>query len=214
MFMSRMSSASSVLRTWSSVQSLHSIRYVAPGATVLAGGMSGCQRLCPGTVWSRIDTLRSRLISKITSGTGTPQVSANGMDGRSCSEARPRNAHAGVDPGRPGRRGRDVDVEDPGRDVDGGAGVRDVDHPGEPALDRRGAEDHVRLLGGPAELRQVVDRVQAGPLVGQVRGQVALLVVQGHRRPGEGQPLLVAGVHVPGHEDGVLPDPVRLPDRK
>src|SRR4028118_2222389 len=127
MFMSRMSSASSVLRTWSSVQSLHSIRYVAPGATVLAGGMSGCQRLCPGTVWSRIDTLRSRLISKITSGTGTPQVSANGMDGRSCSEARPRNAHAGVDPGRPGRRGRDVAVEDAGRDVAGGAGVGDAE---------------------------------------------------------------------------------------
>ena len=70
-FMSRMSSASSVLRTWSSVQSLHSIRYVDPGRTVAAGGMSGCQRLWPGTVCCAIGTLRSRLISKMTSGTGS-----------------------------------------------------------------------------------------------------------------------------------------------
>ena len=68
MFMSRMSSALSSLRTWLSVQSLHSIRYVEPVRSVAAGGMSGCQRLCPGTTWSRIDTFRSRLTSKTTSG--------------------------------------------------------------------------------------------------------------------------------------------------
>src|SRR3954470_8936003 len=194
MFMSRMSSASSVLRTWSSVQSLHSIRYVAPGATVLAGGMSGCQRLWPGTVWSRIDTLRSRLISKMTSGTGTPpedRVGAGGavqdggtrpppvvgQDGRRSfpgaraspgSEAGPGHAHARVDPGGAGGRRGDVDVENRGGEVHRRAGVGDVDHPGQPALDRRGPQDHVRLLGRVAELREVVDRVQACPLVGQV----------------------------------------------
>src|ERR1700712_724255 len=41
--------------------------------------MSGCQRLWPGTVWSRIDTLRSRLISKMTSGTAIPPWGAGGV---------------------------------------------------------------------------------------------------------------------------------------
>src|SRR4051794_30983992 len=210
MFMSRMSSASSLLRTWSSVQSLHSIRYVEPGATVAAGGMSGCQRLWPGTVWSRIDALRSRLISKMTSGTGAPRGRRGRWRWTGDSEAGAGHASAGIDPGRAGRRRRDVDVEDRGRDVDRGAGVRDVHDPGQPALDRCRAQDHVGLLGGVAELRQVVDRVQAGPLVGQVRVQVALLVVQGHRRPGEGQPPLVPGVDVARHEDRILADPVGL----
>ena len=76
--------------------------------------------------------------------------------------------------------------------------------PGEPALDRRRAEDHVRLDVAVAELLQVVDRVQAGPLVGQVRVEVALLARQRHRRAGEGQPLVVARVDVARHEDRVL----------
>ena len=53
--MSRMSLAESSLRTWPSVQSLHSIRNTSPGRTEEAAGMSGCHRLCPGTSWSRID---------------------------------------------------------------------------------------------------------------------------------------------------------------
>src|SRR3954449_7291113 len=103
MFMSRMSSASSLLRTWASVQSLHSIRYVEPGATVAAGGMSGCQRLWPGTAWSRIDTLRSRLISKMTSGTGAPRGDGGDAGGGRTTQKlergtpRPGSTRAGPD---------------------------------------------------------------------------------------------------------------------
>ena len=73
-------------------------------------------------------------------------------------------------------------------------------------FDRCGAQDHVALFGGVAELGQVVDGVQAGALVGQVRVQVALLAVEGDRGAGEGQPLGVLRVDVAGHEDGVLAD--------
>src|SRR5262245_15545236 len=65
----------------------------------------------------------------------------------------------------------DVEVEDRGGDVDGGARVGDVDHAGQPSLDRRRAQDHVGLDVAVPELGQVVDGVQAGPLIGQVRDQ-------------------------------------------
>ena len=50
--------------------------------------------------------------------------------------------------------------------------------------------------------------MQAGPLIGQVRVQVALLAVQGHRGSGEGQPLAELRVGGARHEDRVLADAV------
>ena len=83
---------------------------------------------------------------------------------------------APVGPRRPGGRGRDVEVEDRRGQVERAAGVRDVDHPADPALDRRGAEQQVRLRAGVAELLQVVDGVEAGVPVGQRRVEVVVRV--------------------------------------
>src|SRR4030095_15942858 len=52
---SRTSLAESLLPSWASVHSRHSTRNSLPGCTKAALGMSGCQRLCPGTAWSRMD---------------------------------------------------------------------------------------------------------------------------------------------------------------
>ncbi len=50
------------------------------------------------------------------------------------------------------------------------------------------------------ELGQIVDGVQAGPLVGQVRVQVVLHAIEGDRGAGERQPLAVLPVDVARHE--------------
>ena len=52
-----------------SVHSRHSTRNSLPGWTVAAGGTSGCQRLWPGTAWSRMDFDWSTL--NTTSGMGS-----------------------------------------------------------------------------------------------------------------------------------------------
>ncbi len=59
--MSRMSSAESSFRTCRLVQSRHSMRKSVPGSVDAAAGMSGCQRLCPGTSWSCMYLLTSTL---------------------------------------------------------------------------------------------------------------------------------------------------------
>ncbi len=51
---SRTSLAESLLPICASVHSRHSIRNSLPGLTVAAAGMSGCQRLWPGTACSAI----------------------------------------------------------------------------------------------------------------------------------------------------------------
>src|SRR3712207_8726363 len=56
---SRTSLAEWLWPTWPSVHPRHSTRKSCPGRTVTAGGMSGCQRLWPGTAWSRMDLLWS-----------------------------------------------------------------------------------------------------------------------------------------------------------
>src|SRR4029450_3452397 len=63
---SRTSLAESLLPSWASVHSRHSTRNSLPGRTKAALGISGCQRLCPGTSWSRMDLDWSTL--KTTSG--------------------------------------------------------------------------------------------------------------------------------------------------
>src|SRR5262249_17650926 len=65
-----------------------------------------------------------------------------------------------------------------------------------------------RLDGAVAELGEVVDGVQAGPLVGEVGVQVVLYSVQRDGGAGEGEPLAVLRIGDAGHEDGVLRDPV------
>jgi hypothetical protein len=67
---SRTSLAESLLPSWASVHSRHSTRNSLPGRTEAAGGMSGCQRLWPGTAWSRMDLDWSTL--KTTSGMSGP----------------------------------------------------------------------------------------------------------------------------------------------
>ena len=63
---SRTSLAESLLPSWASVHSRHSTRNSLPGCTKAALGLSGCQRLWPGTAWSRMDLDWSTL--KTTSG--------------------------------------------------------------------------------------------------------------------------------------------------
>ena len=75
-------------------------------------------------------------------------------------------------------------------------------------LDRRRTQNQVGLLWAVAELGQVVDGVQAGPLIGQMRIQVTLFAVQRHRRPREGNPFAESRVNRARHEDGVLGDAV------
>src|SRR5918998_6754028 len=70
--MSRMSFAESLFPTWPLVQSRHSIRTSVPGSVEATAGMSGCQRLCPGTSWSAIDLPSSTL--KSGSGTIPPHL--------------------------------------------------------------------------------------------------------------------------------------------
>ena len=65
---SRTSLESSVFLSCASVHSRHSTRNSLPGWTVAAGGTSGCQRLWPGTAWSRMDFDWSTL--NTTSGMG------------------------------------------------------------------------------------------------------------------------------------------------
>src|SRR5215204_630231 len=74
---SRTSLDESLLPSCASVHSRHSTRNSLPGATEAAGGMSGCQRLWPGTAWSAIDFDWSTL--KTTSGMG---VLLFGLDDR------------------------------------------------------------------------------------------------------------------------------------
>ncbi len=52
---SRTSLALSLLPICESVHSRHSTRNSLPGLTELTDGMSGCQRLWPGTAWSGMD---------------------------------------------------------------------------------------------------------------------------------------------------------------
>src|SRR5215467_7713076 len=85
------------------------------------------------------------------------------------AEAGLRHVHGGLHLVRPACGRADVEVEDRGGDVDGRARVGDVDYARQTSLDRRGTQDHVRLYGAIAELGEVVDGVQAGPLIGQVR---------------------------------------------
>src|SRR5262245_42848538 len=63
---SRTSLAESLLPICASVHSRHSTRNSLPGLTDDTAGMSGCQRLWPGTAWSAIDLDWSTL--KATSG--------------------------------------------------------------------------------------------------------------------------------------------------
>src|SRR5262249_59113241 len=109
------------------------------------------------------------------------------------SEAGLWYVHGGPNLMWPARRRADVEVEDRRGDVDGRARVGDVDHAGQPSLDRRRAQDHVRLDVAVPERGEVVDGVQAGPLIGQVRVQVVLFPGQRDRGAGEGQPLAVLG---------------------
>src|SRR2546423_13915314 len=82
----------------------------------------------------------------------------------------------------------DVEVEDRGGDVDRGARIGNVDHARQPSLDRRGAQDHVSLYVAVPELGEVVDGVQAGPLIGVVRVQIVMFSGQRDRGTGGGQP--------------------------
>src|SRR5215210_5065898 len=71
--MSRMSLAESLFPTWPFVQSRHSMRKSVPGSAE-AAGMSGCQRLCPGTSWSAMDVPISTL-KRDSSPLDTPRAS-------------------------------------------------------------------------------------------------------------------------------------------
>jgi hypothetical protein len=89
---------------WESVHSRHSMRIEEPGLTVAAGGMSGCQRLWPGTTWSRIDLAWSTL--NTTSGmVGTSSGSGEMDHGRGSRAWRGSVASRWV---RPDRDGSDV----------------------------------------------------------------------------------------------------------
>src|SRR4029450_2383725 len=84
--------------------------------------------------------------------------------------------------------GSDIEVEDGRRHIQRAAGVRDVDDAADPPLDRGRAEQQVGLLTGVAEGLEVLDSVQAGPLVGQGRVHVVVGVgVVVHRDPDERQ---------------------------
>src|SRR3712207_4498433 len=118
-------------------------------------------------------------------------------------------------PAVPARRalatGPDVLVEDLRRQEDRAAGVGDVHHTADAALDRRGAEDQVGLLAGVAPLLQVADGVQAGVAVGQRRVHVDVRVVAVvDRDADEREELGVARLHPARHEDRVGGDAVGL----
>src|SRR5215211_7891566 len=105
--------------------------------------------------------------------------------------------------------GSDVEVEDGRRHIQRAAGVGDVDDAADPALDRGRAEQQIRLLTGVAEGLEVLDGVQAGPLVGQ--GGVHVVVGVGvvvHRDPDERHELAVARLDPARQEDRVGADPV------
>src|SRR3989304_8976551 len=97
------------------------------------------------------------------------------------------------------RRG-DVEVEDPPGDIDRCTRVREVHDTGEPSLDRRRTQDHVRLDVGVAELHKVIDGVVAGALVRQLRVQVVLLAGGGHQNTGECNP--TEGLRIGGAGQG------------
>src|SRR2546429_8071179 len=123
---------------------------------------------------------------------------------RDLSEAGRRYCHGGLHLVWPACGRTDVEVEDRGGDVDGGARVGDIDYTRQPSLDRSRAQDHVCLYVAVPELGEVIDGVQAGPLIGQVRVQVVLLSGECDRCAGEGQPLAVLGIGDAGNEDGGL----------
>ncbi len=80
---SRTSLAESLLPICASVHSRHSIRNSLPGLTVAAAGMSGCQRLWPGTACSAIGLDWST--EKTTSGMAVPPLSSASSSFRTSS---------------------------------------------------------------------------------------------------------------------------------
>ena len=79
---SRTSLAESELAICASVHSRHSTRNSLPGRTDAAGGMSGCQRLWPGTACSAIGLDWST--EKTTSGMTVPPFSSRAVLSRRC----------------------------------------------------------------------------------------------------------------------------------
>src|SRR3954470_23205063 len=96
---SRTSLAESLLPSCASVHSRHSTRNSLPGVTDAAGGMSGCQRLWPGTAWSAIDLDWSTL--KTTSGIGV-LLWVGASPGR-CSRPARTGFRKRAEPGQGGR---------------------------------------------------------------------------------------------------------------
>src|ERR1700730_14979339 len=70
---------------------------------------------------------------------------------------------------------KDIEVENFRRNGERAAGVRDVDDAADAAFTRRGAEDHVGLFAGIAELLEIFDGVQTGTPVRDVSVQIMLL---------------------------------------
>src|SRR5215207_9525570 len=96
---------------------------------------------------------------------------------RASGQRRPLGGHGALSPvGRPGALGggADVEVEDGGRQVQGGAGVGDVDDAADPPLDRGRAEQQVGLLARVAEGLEVLDGVQTRAAVGHRRVHVVV----------------------------------------
>ncbi len=85
-----------------------------------------------------------------------------------------------------------------------GAGVGHVDHAGDVALARRGAQDRIGLRAGIAELLEILDRVQAGLPVGDVDVEVMLLAVLVDRDAFEDQIVLVVRRDRRRLEHGIL----------
>src|SRR5215211_3732947 len=107
--------------------------------------------------------------------------------------------------------GSNVEVEYGGGHVERAAGVGDVDDAADAPLDRGRAEQQVGLLTRVAELLQVLDGVQARPLVGQ--GGVHVVVGVGvvvDRDADERDELAVARLDPTRQEDRVGGDPVLL----
>src|SRR5829696_2884323 len=96
---SRTSLAESLLPSCASVHSRHSTRKSLPGDTDAAGGMSGCQRLWPGTAWSAMDFDWTTL--KTTSGIDVLPLELGGR------AARRRRATGLANFGRDGQAARD-----------------------------------------------------------------------------------------------------------
>jgi hypothetical protein len=69
----------------------------------------------------------------------------------------------------------DVEFEYLGRYSKRAARIRNVHDATDPALHRRGAENHVGLLACITELFQILDRIQARPAISDVRIQIMLL---------------------------------------